>query len=749
VSPALALWHVRFLVAASLAVLAMIGLVLFARDYTIPPDAERVYPYADEVGVEPNTAVTIHFSKALSPESVSGNMVLRDEQGRVISTKVIYDVASQAATMQSAAKLREGVTYTVTLAAGRQGLRDRYNHGLSAPKTWNFTVGISPPASVQEGPGGPLLLVTSKTIGFSQYYAEVLRSEGLNFFTVADIENVSASELSKYNIALIGEIPVDASHIRLFTDWVKAGGNLIAMRPSPPLAASLGWYLAVTASGGPIQHNGYLKLNPKVPAAAGLLQRPMQWHGDAYRYDSNATTIASLYRDDKTATQYPAVSTLQIGKGSATVFSYDLARSVVYTRQGNPDWSGIERDGMRPIRSDDLFYGASASDPQLDWVDPSLIAVPQADIQQRLLANLILLASAANKPLPRFWYLPRGLKAVIVLTGDDHGHGGTTRRFARYERDSAPNCSVDHWECIRSTSNIFEGSITAEQAYYFVSKGFEVDLHVYTACTDWPTKLEKNNAGVELRQMDRGFVDSLYTQQLKGFEAKYPGLPPPVSNRTDCITWGDYDTQPQVELAHNIRLDTNYYYWPAIWVQDKPGLFTGSALPMRFATRQGELIDVYQAPTQMTDESGQSYPFTVNTLLDNALGESEYLGVFTANMHNDEAKSASAEEIIASAKKRQVPIITAAQLLKWLDGRNASKFRDIQWSGQQVCFMIESGIGAHGLEVLLPSTVAAEEVASLRRNGQPVTIRGMSFAGVHYVVFPAAHGRYCATYGTR
>ena len=31
-------------------------------------------------------------------------------------------------------------------------------------------------------------------------------------------------------------------------------------------------------------------------------------------------------------------------------------------------------------------------------------------------------------PLPRFWYLPRGEKAAMILTGDDHGYGGTSCR---------------------------------------------------------------------------------------------------------------------------------------------------------------------------------------------------------------------------------------------------------------------------------------------------------------------------------
>ena len=34
-----------------------------------------------------------------------------------------------------------------------------------------------------------------------------------------------------------------------------------------------------------------------------------------------------------------------------------------------------------------------------------------------------------RKPLPRFWYLPRGEKAAVVMTGDDHAIGGTAGRF--------------------------------------------------------------------------------------------------------------------------------------------------------------------------------------------------------------------------------------------------------------------------------------------------------------------------------
>ena len=58
-------------------------------------------------------------------------------------------------------------------------------------------------------------------------------------------------------------------------------------------------------------------------------------------------------------------------------------------------------------------------------MDLNKVAIPQADEQQRLLANLILKAGLHRKPLPRFWYLSRGLKAAVVMTGDDHGNNGT------------------------------------------------------------------------------------------------------------------------------------------------------------------------------------------------------------------------------------------------------------------------------------------------------------------------------------
>ena len=130
-------------------------------------------------------------------------------------------------------------------------------------------------------------------------------------------------------------------------------------------------------------------------------------------------------------------------------------------------------------------------------------------------------------------------------------------------------------------------------------------------------------------------------------------MPSPKTNRLHCIAFSDWSSQPKVELANGMRMDTNYYYWPGSWIQNRPGFMTGSGMPMRFADTDGSMIDIYQAMTQMTDESDQAYPFTPNSLLDNALGSLGYYGAFTANMHTDSATIPQNDALIASAKARR------------------------------------------------------------------------------------------------
>jgi len=697
---------------------------------TTPPVVLNVAPAPNATGVPLATTVTAIFSEAIDPASLtSSTVVLRDQSGVLIPAMVSYSAATRTATLATSAGLLAQAAYTATVSGGVSGVKDLAGNALASDVVWSFTTG-SPTPPPDDGPGGPILVISSSSNPFGRYYAEILRAEGLNEFTATDISLVTPAVLGAHDVAILGEMPLTSSQVAMLTDWVSNGGSLIAMRPDKQLAGLLG--LSDQSS---TLANTYLQVNTAAAPGAGIVSDTMQFHGAADRYlATGASTIATLFSDATTVTTSPAVTIASVGTlgGQAAAFTFDLARSIVYTRQGNPAWSGQERDGITPIRSDDLFFGAAAGDPQPDWVDLNKVAIPQGDEQQRLLANLVLHLNRARKPLPRFWYLPRSAKAALVMTGDDHANGGTVGRFNQYKGLSAPGCSVADWQCIRSTSYIYNGTPEMDDATSlgFVNDGFEVALHLTTNCADWtPSTLA-----------------SFYSQQIAQFHVERPSVPPLRTNRTHCIAWSDYVTQPKVELANGIRFDVNYYFYPPNWVQDRPGLFTGSAMPMRFADLDGTTIDVYQATTQMTDESGQTYPFTSDTLFDRAIGPLGYYGVFTANMHTDQPTEQPSDAAVNSAITRGIPVVSSKQMLDWLDGRNGSSFGSVGFSSGTLTFTISPAAGSNGLTAMVPAQARGGALIGVSRDGSPVAFTTQVIKGVSYAFIDAAAGSYTANY---
>ncbi len=141
-----------------------------------------------------------------------------------------------------------------------------------------------------------------------------------------------------------------------------------------------------------------------------------------------------------------------------------------------------------------------------------------------------------------------------------------------------------------------------------------------------------------------------------------------------------------------MRLDTTYYFWPPGWVQDRPGLFTGSAMAMRFADLDGTLINVYNAPTQMTDESGQTLSVHDRHLVERRCRAPGLLRCLYSKFphgHCDEPGLGCGA--YPSAIARGVPVVSSAQMLTWLDGRNSSSFSGIAWNGSTLTFSCNTG----------------------------------------------------------
>jgi len=693
------------------------------------PTVSSVSPSNGSSGISTGTALTALFNEGISAASATAtSFQLRDAGNNLIAATV--SVVSNQVLLTPSASLSNSTTYTATLKGGASGIKDLAGNALVSDYTWSFTTASAPPVSTPDGPGGPILIVSSSSNPFSRYTMEMLKAEGLNEFLAKDISTITATELNNYDVVIIGEIAVTSAQATMFTNWVNAGGTLVAFRPSTQLSALLG----ITKVAGSLSDKYLLVNTSSGTPGSGIVNQTIQFHGTADLYTLNgATSLATLYSAAGTATSNPAVTTRNVGSngGRAIAFTYDLPKSIVYTRQGNPAWAGQKRDGQSgPIRSDDMYFGGS----EPDWVDLNKVAIPQADEQQRLLTNIILQGNLHRKPLPRFWFLPRALKAAIVMTGDDHSYNGTEGRF-NYYLTLGPNTAQDvaDWKAVRGTSYVYPSTpISNATAVAFSNQGFEIALHPTTGCQNFTYSS----------------LQSTFTTQLSQFASVFPGLPAPVTNRNHCLVWSDWASNPKVEVEKGIRLNTSYYYWPGAWLQNRPGMFTGSGMPMRFADLDGTIIDNYQVVTQMTDESEITYGTFVNSLLDKAIGAEGYYGVFCANMHTDSAQHIGATTIINSALARQVPVISSKQLLEWLDGRNGSYFGAMTWNNNQLTFPVTALSGARNLKGMIPVNSENGQLISITRNGSSLSYTTEVIKGIDYAFFdvPVGTNTFVASY---
>ncbi len=688
---------------------------------TTPPAVAVKSPADGASGVAVGSPVAATFSEPVTTASIS--MVLKNASNATVAGTTSYNAGTQTATFTPSSALSYSTGYTMTVS----GAQDSAGNTMTST-SWSFSTGAEPPPPPDQGPGGPIAVVTSSANPYSKYLAEILRTEGLNEFATIDASTVSATTLANYDLVILGNVTLGASQASDLSTWVNGGGNLIAMRPGSNLSTLLG----ITAAGGTTADR-YLKVDNSTAPGAGIVGDTIQFHGaaDNYTLQSGTSAIATLYSNATTATSFPAVTLRSVGTagGEAAAFTYDLPLSIVQMRQGNPTWAGQERDGQSPIRSDDMYFGGS---PTSDWVNLAKVAIPQADEQQRLLANLVETMNRDKKPLPRFWYFPKGYKAVVIGTGDDHGNGGTAGRFEQMIANSPSGCSVSDWTCFRYSSYVYPSTpLSNASAVSYTNQGFEVGVHETTNCGNFtPSSLA-----------------SFYANDLSAWKANYPGLPSPVSNRTHCIAFSDWSSQPKTELANGMRMDGNYYYWPGSWVQDRPGFMTGSGMPMRFADTDGSMIDVYQAATQMTDESDQSFPATIDTLLNNALGSTGYYGAFTVNFHTDSSTEPQSDALVSSALSHNVPIVSGKQMTTWLDGRNASSYANIGWNANTLSFTVKVGTGASGLTGMVPiAGPNGTQLNGLTNGGSNVSYTVVTIKGQSYAQYAAAAGTYAATY---
>lgn len=548
--------------------------------------------------------------------------------------------------------------------------------------------------------GIPLLVLYDENAlnPFGKFLGEILTAEGFNCFATKTTGAIDRSLLENYDLVLLAESSLSQEQIASLEYFVDRGGILVSMRPSPGLSALMGIKVETQEIS-----DGYIQAIDGHPITDGIEKQSLQFHGTASLYQlAGAQALAWISPTSTVDPLFPAITVNQYGEGYSVAWAYDLAKSVVYTRQGNPIWADQERDGLDGIRTIDMF-------PQ--WIDLDRISIPQADEQQRLLVKLLTRLSKDQFPLPRFWYFPEDANGILVATSDSHmnswdaiekiieiveefeGHlsiyytpqlVNTSGRMVRRVR----SWITDNLPIVQSVLNQSFGSPTPQQVENWRNRGHEFTLHPY---------------------VEEG-LEQGWNQYILEFTGRGYG-PLSSTTRTHRILWKGWVESAKLQASIGIGMNLDFYnVGPSFELRGGgwgSGYFIGSGQAMRFIDENGEILSIYQQPTQLADDhlidwsktemsqfswtgwpklSGEAAAKVYRDMLFRSI--QHHPSAIAMIFHTDPiavgGESAKQEEdflrgSLGYALEKHIPVISAEAWNNFINAKNSLNFQEIKW----------------------------------------------------------------------
>jgi hypothetical protein len=111
-----------------------------------PPTVAAVTPASGATGVSPSTAVTVTFSEAMDPATITtSTILLQDPSHNTVAATVTYNASTYTATLQPSSALVANTTYTATVLGGTTGsvVKDLADNPMATNYSWSFTTGTT------------------------------------------------------------------------------------------------------------------------------------------------------------------------------------------------------------------------------------------------------------------------------------------------------------------------------------------------------------------------------------------------------------------------------------------------------------------------------------------------------------------------------------------------------------------------------------------------------------------------------
>lgn len=619
-----------------------------------------------------------------------------------------------------------GLGSTLTALGGAWWLANREKEVPTvtpyAPEPWQTAAAGPVGVVINEDPAHP----------FGRFLAEILWAEGLNAFSTARLGDVDPRWLSQFACVMVSAGQCSPAQSQMLANYADQGGQLIVFQPEGSLAVQLGLDAAPDWVA-----EGSLWTEALHPLAAGITPQPISLHVNAGIYTPQGAEVVAWLGGQAR----PALMLRRLGAGMVAAWAYDLAWNIVLTRQGNPaNAAGADHQPLqRPV---DLFKG---------WIDFDRMKYPQADEQQRLLANLVTWMCRERLPLPRLWYFPGRARGLLVATSDAHRNsflaleritGLVEQRQGLMTLNYTPPLPSDLGLAkIQAENLVTELGIdiplyfpTVRQFSDLRSRGHEITIHPYITDT---------------------YVES-YQRYWKAFNRMNYG---PISQtiRIHDLDWRGWSESARLLAGFGLRLNTDYYHYgpllrrgPADWGF---GHFTGSGLPMRFANIDGQMLDIYQQVTQFGDEHFFELPWTSADHLGPKRGVETIAGLFQSsldgnfaavaiNFHSDpydmeDRFRLPATELMSgtldAAQAKGLPIWNAQHWLDFITLRQSARFDALKWENKSLSFDLTVRLQPQdGLSVLIPCEFNQSVLRWVSVDGKAAEYANWAVGGVKY-----------------
>jgi hypothetical protein len=340
--------------------------------------------------------------------------------------------------------------------------------------------------------------------------------------------------------------------------------RIVALGPQPQLVAALGLRGEATA---PMKDCLLVGSDPTFPLIGERgLELPIEGAVSSYKSaGAAAEVIASLRCSDG---ERPALYRLKRpGAEAAWMFTFDVLRALVRTRQGDPALKGQEVDGVTGPRPSDLFAR---------HLTAAQLALPFSDLFME--ATLELIEGA--RPSLRFWHNPARKLGVFIITSDQD--------FEQEWLLAIMTAALAQWQ-VPATFNLTAGAYDAPGVRATIPNAAFVDL--------------TRQLGISIGSHPwlPSFVSDpreAITGQAVWTKQNYRRMP--LSSRFHCAYWQGYEEPAEQLAAAGYRYDTSYMTLNSKHIEGL-GYMTGGGLPLRFHTLEGKDLPIRQLATQLDD----------------------------------------------------------------------------------------------------------------------------------------------------